>query len=489
MALSYDVHIWAIRRYVGARKTTYTVRWSVAGKAFPETFGTKALAEAFRAQLVTAAKSGEAFDTEAGLPVSMARLNKSLPTWYQHATAFVDMKWPRLAPKSRAALADSLATVTAALTTTDRGRPDPKTLRGALANWAFNTNARTAGKPKDEYASAIAWIERNSVSIDKLAETTITRAALDALTKLPSGDDAAATTVNRKRFAFHQALEYAVEVKHLPANPLDSVKWRRPRTTETVDRRSVVNPAQGRALLDAVRVHSDYGARLEGFFALLYFAGLRPGEALDVHADDLRLPKKGWGEVWLSRSNPQPGKAWTDDGAAGRSKALKHRARGEGRAVPLCPELVVILRRHLADFGTAPDGRLFWAQRGGTGLVCKTTYAKIWREARSKTLGSLAASPLGRRPYDLRHACLSTWLNAGVPATQVAEWAGHSVDVLLRIYAKCLDGTQDTARRRIEDILNPKSAEQREVGPEAPGIDADEERNTAEPEGGEAPEA
>ena len=455
MALSYDVHIWAIRRYVGATKTTFTVRWSVAGKAFPETFGTKALAEAFRAGLVTAAKRGEAFDTETGLPVSMARQGRTLPTWYEHATAFVDMKWPRLAPKSRAALADSLATVTAALTTTDRGRPDPKTLRGALANWAFNTNARAAGKPKDEYAPAIAWIERNSIPIDKLAEASITRAALDALTKLPSGDDAAATTVNRKRFAFHQALEYAVEVKHLAANPLDSVKWRRPRTTEAVDRRSVVNPKQGRALLDAVRAHSDYGTQLVAFFALLYFGGLRPGEALDVRRDDLRLPAKGWGEVWLSRSNPQPGKAWTDDGKTGKSKTLKHRARGEGRAVPLCPELVVILRRHLADFGTGPDGRLFRAQKGSTGLVCKTTYAKIWREARSKALGTLAATPLGKRPYDLRHACLSTWLNAGVPATQVAEWAGHSVDVLLRIYAKCLDGTQDAARRRIENVLNP----------------------------------
>lgn len=210
--------------------------------------------------------------------------------------------------------------------------------------------------------------------------------------------------------------------------------------------------------MDAVRAHSDYGAQLEAFFALLYFAGLRPGEALDVREEDLRLPTTGWGEVWLIRSNPQPGKAWTDDGATGRSKALKHRARGEGRTVPLCPELASILRRHLDSYGTGPDGRLFRAQKGGTGLVCKTTYAKIWREARGKALGDLAATPLGKRPYDLRHACLSTWLNAGVPATQVAEWAGHSVDVLLRIYAKCLDGTQDAARRRIEDALGLSGA-------------------------------
>jgi len=47
-------------------------------------------------------------------------------------------------------------------------------------------------------------------------------------------------------------------------------------------------------------------------------------------------------------------------------------------------------------------------------------------------------SPLGRRPYDLRHACLSTWLNGGVAQTQVAEWASHGVEILLRVYAKCL---------------------------------------------------
>ena len=49
---------------------------------------------------------------------------------------------------------------------------------------------------------------------------------------------------------------------------------------------------------------------------------------------------------------------------------------------------------------------------------------------------------------------MSTQLNAGVPATQVAEWAGHSVQVLLRVYAKCIDGQDEAARRRIADALD-----------------------------------
>lgn len=58
---------------------------------------------------------------------------------------------------------------------------------------------------------------------------------------------------------------------------------------------------------------------------------------------------------------------------------------------------------------------------------------------------------LARRPHDPRHACVSTWLNAGVPPAQVAEWAGHSVEVLLRVYAKCIDGSDEAALRRIEE--------------------------------------
>jgi integrase len=63
------------------------------------------------------------------------------------------------------------------------------------------------------------------------------------------------------------------------------------------------------------------------------------------------------------------------------------------------------------------------------------------------------ASPLAGRPYDLRHAAVSLWLNAGVPPTRVAERAGHSVEVLLRVYAKCLDDGEAVANKRIDAAL------------------------------------
>jgi integrase len=120
--------------------------------------------------------------------------------------------------------------------------------------------------------------------------------------------------------------------------------------------------------------------------------------------------------------------------------------------VPVHPELTRILRHHLATFDTAPDGRLFGGVRGGD--LPTVTYRRAWTKARHAALTAAEdASPLARRPYDLRHACLSTWLNGGVYPTQVAEWAGHSVDVLLRIYAKCIAGQDELAKRRISDAL------------------------------------
>ncbi|MDT7613684.1 MAG: hypothetical protein QOF00_1131 [Pseudonocardiales bacterium] len=94
--------------------------------------------------------------------------------------------------------------------------------------------------------------------------------------------------------------------------------------------------------------------------------------------------------------------------------------------------------------------------RGGP--LSESLYGRLWALARASALTSEeAASPLARRPYDLRHAAVSTWLNGGVPAPQVAAWAGHSVDVLLRVYAKCIAGQDAAVRRRVEEALRAGS--------------------------------
>ena len=92
------------------------------------------------------------------------------------------------------------------------------------------------------------------------------------------------------------------------------------------------------------------------------------------------------------------------------------------------------------------------------GILSESTYGRIWHAAREIALGpQLAATSLARRPYDLRHAALSLWLNAtGAPA-EVAARAGNSVHVLQDVYAHCTDGREDLIGQQIEDALDPHS--------------------------------
>jgi hypothetical protein len=62
------------------------------------------------------------------------------------------------------------------------------------------------------------------------------------------------------------------------------------------------------------------------------------------------------------------------------------------------------------------------------------------------------------RPYDLRHAAASLWLNAGVAVTEVGRRLGHGVAVLLNVYANCIDGQGDAANDRIAAAVGMAAA-------------------------------
>ena len=128
---------------------------------------------------------------------------------------------------------------------------------------------------------------------------------------------------------------------------------------------------------------------------------------------------------------------------------LKHRADGEVRRVPIHPELVEILRAHIDEYGpTDPDGRLFVGAHAGP--VTDRTYLRVFHRARAKAFTAAeAASPLLTVPYALRHAAVSTWLRTTGDAALVARWAGHSVAVLLKVYAKTVDGAEQESLDRI----------------------------------------
>ena len=327
-------------------------------------------------------------------------------------------------------------------------------IRRSLATWAYTARLRGQAAP-EEIAKVIKWLSTSTIPVAALVDPQTSgihaREILDRISSKQDGTLAAANTANRKRTVLNNLMTYAeLERKLLSGNPLKSVTWSRPRKLKSVDPRCVINSGQARRFLDAVERHSQRGKRLKAFYGCMYYAALRPEVADLGEPNIVDLPEKDgeWGEFALTNSQPRSGSNWTDDGSVRQRRELKHRAKEDTRTVPIHPELVKLLRDHLAEFGAGPGGRVFTLST--VKIVTDRAYLKVFHEARTAAFTEAeAASLIARRPYDLRHAGVSTWLNAGVAPAQVADWAGHTVDVLLRVYAKCVAGQQDEAKRRI----------------------------------------
>ncbi len=300
---SRSVRVWAIKTNTGTApgkaKRSYTVRWVVAGHEKSRTFATRALADNFRSDLMQAISRGEAFETGSGLPDTMAEAQQAV-TWLEFVVKYVDMKWPGAAAKSRDSMVDALATVTPVLIHSNGERPDVNLMRRALRDHVLPPSVRPVDVPAD-LATALRSLRRTSVPLPDLAEPVTVRAALDALALKLDGTPAAATTYRRKRSVFYNVLQYAVELELLEYNPVDKLKagTRRRKIAELVDRRVVASPRQVRELLTAVtyvgsRGVAKRGERLVAFYGCLYFAALRPGEALGLRERDCVLPDSGW---------------------------------------------------------------------------------------------------------------------------------------------------------------------------------------------------
>jgi integrase len=448
---SYKVSVWKISVNKTTKKLTYVVRWVVDGQTFSESHKTNALADRFRAKLLRAVEKGEPFDTVSGLPDSL-RGGRAALSFYELAVRYVDHRWVDASAKHRDSMTDALALVVPVLVKPRRGQPSPEVLRRALRSYVLPPPRRERERPADVVA-AVQWIEKASLPVAELQDIARVHGLIDALGRRLDGTPAATQTYRRRRAVTFNALEYAVETEVLTSNPLTRVRRRRgKRALQEIDRRVVVNPLQARELLTALTYVGAYdrasGRRLVAFFGCLYYAALRPGEALGLRLDDCTLPETGWGRIELAETRPSAGKTWTDSGEAHDRRGLKQREKGEVRVVPIPPPLVRLLREHVEVFGLADDGRLFQSEYGN--VVAASSYSRTWKRARELALlPGQVTSVMAARPYDLRHAGVSQWLNSGVPAPEVAARAGHSVDVLLKIYVKCVDGQEAEMNDRI----------------------------------------
>ncbi|MDC7338947.1 tyrosine-type recombinase/integrase [Streptomyces lydicus] len=450
MDTTYNVKIWSIRVYRGKNKTSYSVRWALNGKEWRAPFATRALADSFRSELVAATSRGEAFSLTTGRPVTY-QSGASAVNWYDFAVQFADAQWERTSGNSRKTTSKVLMATTIAMLRTPPMAFKPVDVRTALREYAFNTRRREEAPP--QVATILKWVERNTLSMAAWEDPVKVDEVLRAVGKKLDGTRAAASSVKRTRRVLNAAIEYAIKHRILRTNPLPKGRGATPKTSNAVDRRSLIHPHRMARILARIRRRPRGGRRLYAYFSTIYYTGPRPEEAAAMYVDDVQLPpadaEDQWCEVLFHTAEPEVGKNWTDDGEIHERRGLKGRAEEDTRAVPGPPALTKILREHIREENLKPGDRLFQGEKGG--IIAGSVTRRAWRSARKEELTEREyESPMGKRIYDIRHSRLTKWLNDGIPPAQVAYWAGNSVPVLLAFYAGCISGQLPDLKRRME---------------------------------------
>ena len=481
MNTTYDVRIYSVLKRPDSKSNPYRIRWSVAGQRFYKAYRTAGLANGFRSKLLRAAAEGEAFDVELGLPVSMARTEREkaaaaageqASTFLQLVTEYADYKWPRLSANGRRSVAEGLRDIALFLYPAPPAWLGVEGMTRALMRWVFNAAARKAAQTEveraggdgavvpDAFAPALEWLRESSPLAADLEKLETVRQLLDALTWTRDDKRASPNYFARRRQVLSNLLVYAVTKGHFTQNPLTDPKlnWERPtdmKVDHAVDPREVGSPETVRRMLTAVTyVGTLQGPRLAAYFATMYFGMLRPEEVNELRKVDCTLPETGWGRLIFGEAAPAAGKQWTDDGKAHERRQLKHRSPDSVRVVSIPPELVKMLRWHIATFGAATDGRLFRTIRRD-GYLPPSTICRVWSLARGFGLTPAERSTkLLRHPYTLRKSGISARRTANIPSRDVADEAGNSVAVLEQTYSFRLSGFDTRWQRQMDAVLD-----------------------------------
>lgn len=483
MKTSRDVVIYKIRTVRGATKRPYNLRWRVGkgSKPFSEYFGSEDAAKGREGEFRYWLGKGAEFDCETGLPLPLlaeeeekrrqeadARQAESTASLFKEARAHATAMWEHSSGNYRASIADTMRDLLTALLPERPPWIDARSLSLALRNYAFNPSEDLATLKDDDPESheVVIWAEEHSPGVEVMADLETVRRVLHEFTQCWADRQyrerrrAGAKHFEKRRAIFSGFIKHLLVNGLLADNPLSNplLGWKRPTDLQTVDKvspREVGNRKQVEAMLAAVSYTGLHGQRYLAFFGLMYYAMLRPEEAVILGRDQCELPRKAgkWGQLILEESSSWAGKRWTTEGTPSERRPLKHRGKGDTRPVPLPPRGVELLRAHLKLFPPGADGLLFTTPSGRK--PTHGTLARIWQDARQIGQGPTERGGLLlHRPYSLRHSGISMRLYAGVPPVQVAEWAGHTVSELQETYAKVIQGYERRWEQQIDNFLD-----------------------------------
>jgi integrase len=464
-----EVEIWKIQdrsidkdgnRVGNPPVSPYIVRWRVGkiefNKAHERLTG-KSGADAFRALLITARNDNERFSKSTGEPLSWQRCEDAFAAFVRR---YVFDEWPKWLPNTRRTAVEGLERAIVGFVRRGTLAP-PAGMRGYLRDHWLNPNSD--GSADDETCQK--WVTKWSPMMDDIDR----KLAAEGWDKLTYGDDGqlyAAATSGRRQRAVRTCFNWGVRLDIIGSSPLPvpdrSLKSKsREKTAKRVRPEVLPNEIQTCETLAALINHQPRSWVLYGFLGTIFHCGTRPFETAGLGPDDIDLPASGWGTLWVCGGIPQVAERWFNEDEEIRTGPKGQAFDHPGREVPIPPWWVPELRNVL-DRCPSVGGVLF-TTRNGTPPTTNNIW-RAWTAAKERTLAprvprkigskAMMTNPLlATRVYDLRHACASNMMNAGVPLPEIAARLGHSVEMLMSTYAHCIVGGKEAANAILEAKL------------------------------------
>jgi len=426
------VSVWDLQNRPG-RKRPWLVRWKVGVRTHSKGFPTKTAADNFRAQILSAANAGVSFDRETGEPVAWTQTELSVADW---CGRWFTGEYPTWAPHTRKNHAQALGKVLP-LIVKPRATDAPDGIHNRIEGWLSGKETMPRWLSRSSLPLADLTTERcvailREIEAIKVVDRKASRVTPGTMKPIAASD------IKRNTKTIKAALNHAVRVGLITSNPWPATTARRKALAVTiqVDESTLPTPTQAIELLDAIPNHQPSSHGYKVLMSCIYYMGLRPSEARALTIENLTLPKQGWGKARVRETIQDAGSRWTAE------SEMVGLPKTGARDVPVPPLLVQILRDWIGD--------------RTEGLVVQTKSNNPVGISNLDRAMRRVADGMGHdwSPYDLRHACATLWLSAGVPIREVANRLGHSPEVLLSTYAGVLTGDEAYANRKIEGALN-----------------------------------
>ena len=425
--------VYELKTYPG-RPSPYVVRWVVNGSTRGQSFKLKTQADSFRSSLIHSINVRERFSNLTGLPSSMETSGLSVSSLVKE---FVDSKKHMWEARTRESTIVPLAEMLICLVTEKAPAPERSTKK-EISNWLMGDNV-----PEPEY---LRW----SLNINECSPAVCADAFSDLCFCLDDDGVTRTTKVKasatqiRYRRACSQFFLYVVARELLTKNPWPAGKRGKATRKERGkgDLRIDLLPTHAEAVtaINAVESHQPRSKAYRVVAALVYYAGLRPGEARALRIENCGTLTTGqWSVATIEEAakDASPGYYLSNAERMGDPKT-------DARTVSLHPALVDIILTHIGDRTTG-----IIAAGKNNGPVDQRRLDRAWSRARGANTWRL---------YDLRHAHASLCLRSGIPPVEVARSLGHSVEVLHRVYNRAFPEDQANAQKLLGAAFQGASA-------------------------------